>query len=74
MQLTFEIPDNELERVSTAFCQMAGHAPCQTQQCLLEQVGRIVVTRVLSHEKLVVSSKAVSEILPLVLSPTVIPE
>ena len=71
MQLSFEIPDAEVERVGNAFCQMAGHTPCHTPECLLEQVGKIVVARVTTHERLLASRSAEAGVPPLVLSPII---
>ena len=73
MQLSFEIPDAEVERVANAFCQMAGHTPCHTPECLLAQVGKIVVARVTAHERLLASRNAEAGVPPLVLIPTVTP-
>lgn len=71
MQLSFEIPDAEVERVANAFCQMAGHTPCHTPECLLAQVGKIVVARVTAHERLLASRNAEAGVPPLVLSPII---
>ena len=71
MQLSFEIPDAEIERVANAFCGMAGHSPCHTPECLLAQVGKVVVARVTAHERLLAGRQAESNVPPLVLSPTI---
>lgn len=72
MQLSFEIPDGEIERVANAFCGMAGHSPCHTPECLLEQVGKIVVARVTAHERLLASRTAEAGVPPLVLAPAIV--
>lgn len=70
-QLSFEIPDEDLERVSRAFCGMRGHAPCQDPNCLLETITNIVVRRVTEYEKTVATRNAVANVLPLTIAPQV---
>lgn len=74
MELTFTIPDDEYARVGQAFCEMVGHEPCGTQECLLLGVTRIVVGRVTRHEIFKAEKEARSGVPPLNILPQTIPQ
>lgn len=67
--LAFDIPDDELQRVSLAFCEMKGHAPCGSPECLLEIITKMVINRVTTHEKLKAANRAEALVPSLVITP-----
>lgn len=68
-ELKFHIPEDELHRVASAFCEIAGHAECGSEACLLEQVGKVVVGRVTAYERQRAARLAQELIPPLILNP-----
>lgn len=70
-KLEFDIPNEEYERVASAFCAMQGHTPCGDPNCLLLMVTKMVIARVTNHEKVVATKNAVANLMPLNILPQV---